>query len=1407
MDEVNIEPNPAAVLRENARLRALLESSADGVALLDERLRVTYLSDGITRMLGIPVASVVGRRALDSVVIHPEDRAGVERRVRACLSSRGATLTSTVRVLHPDGTWRWIEASAVNRLDDSDVSAVVVSFRDITAWQQEQENTRKVIAGARCLLWDATVTLAGEMRWDIRVFDEAAAQQFLPLDVPEGRTYADAWHSAKLAGDLPAMYAHADDALRSGRTRYANEYRCVDRYGVVHWLYEDVFVEATGTGRWRLVGVCTDITDVKRAHAALERRARLQDALAAISKESVRRPRTRSMADRAVRTVASVLDMSTAVYLELLPSGDEFLLRASSDWERGVSRPARVPAAGTMAAMVVQARQSLVVPDLGSDPRFAGGPLGKSGAATAVGVLVGSAARPAGVLGAYSLHRRDISSDELAFLEGVANVLASAVEGRRAERVRDAQEVVARALVEATTVEEGIGKAIEGMARHLGWDAALFWHADPGADTLVCADVWVRHAGTDWEFAPRQGGAVLRVGEDMPGEVAEARAPRWVLELRDHDGSPRCRSAAAAGYRSAFVFPVVDSGELLGAVELFDYDVRHPDEFPAAVARTMARMLAAFLRRMETERALRRSEARLAEAQMLAHFGDWEYDPQRDRALWSDELYRIVGRDPGDTSPLRRASFLDRVHPADQKAVLAALSDATRRHVPFGVEHRIVRDNGGVRTVHLQGRAVYDATGRPVRVVGTVQDVTERRRDSALRRVLYDIAEAVHTTSDLPALYRRVHESLGHLMEVKNILIALAEAPDFTRFSFPYWVDERDTLPPESAALGRSLTAWVARRGVPVLVDRAELDRLESTGEVQGCGTPSAHWLGAPLLVGGEVIGVVAVQDYENPRCYAQEDVEVMTYVARAVATAIQRKRAHDELVREQSLLLTLMDSVPSFIYFKDTESRFVRVNRAAARIMGFDSPAEVVGKSDRDIYPPAVAEEIRADEQEILRTGRPILDKIERRPNPDRFVLTNKVPVIGEEGTVTRIVGVSTDVTAWRRAEEALRQSEERFRTAFESAAVGMLLVDRTGKPFRVNRALVAMLGYSAEELCSVTFADFTHPDDAPQNVAAFQEMLSGASDLYRTEKRYVRKDGGIVWAHFTASAIRDPDGAFLHSIAMVEDITERRAAEEAVRALNAELEQRVAERTAALELANKELARSNADLEQFTSVASHDLQEPLRTISTYLQLLEQRLNDELDAEGREFLDFAVDGAGRLRALIQALLAYARVGAQAVHFTATDMEAVFCEVERDLSAAVRESDGVLTHDRLPTVRADPVQLYQVLRNLVENAVKFRRDQPPRVHVSARRQNGMWLFSVEDNGAGIPPSQRDRVFTIFQRFQTTRDDGGAGIGLAICKRIVERHGGAIWFVSEPLHGSTFYFTMPADEGEGKEGEA
>ncbi|MBN1814128.1 MAG: PAS domain S-box protein, partial [Anaerolineae bacterium] len=498
-----------------------------------------------------------------------------------------------------------------------------------------------------------------------------------------------------------------------------------------------------------------------------------------------------------------------------------------------------------------------------------------------------------------------------------------------------------------------------------------------------------------------------------------------------------------------------------------------------------------------------------------------------------------------------------------------------------------------------------------------------------------------------------------------------------------------------------------------------------------------------------------------------------------------ERKLAEER----QGRMAAVVQMSPDAIVIVDVAGKIIYANSAMARMCGLNAQADVIGTNAVDWF--ASPDEARAISQETLEKGSlghwecQGLDKQGRRIPVEisTTVMRNNL------GEITGFAAIIRDITARKRVENALRESEYKLRSIIERSPSSIVLCDERGVIIKWNAAQERVSGMGQEEalgrlMWDVAFQMAPQERRTPQAFerirAMMQSLLSdGQAPWPRQAHEQViqRPDGTRCVVETHVFPIETDKGFMLCSI--THDVTARVQTEKKL------------ERYAA------ELKRSNRDLGQFASVISHDLREPLRMVSSYLELLERRYRAALDEQALAYIAYAADGAGRMHEMIQALLRLAQVETHGGAFTPTDLETTLVRVCQALERAIEEAGAEVTHDALPTVMADEAQLAQVLQNLIANGIKFcRADAPPRVHVSARQEDDEWLFSVADNGIGIDPQQGGRIFEIFQRLHTREEYEGAGIGLALCQRIVERHGGRIWVESEPGAGSTFYFTLP-----------
>lgn len=361
---------------------------------------------------------------------------------------------------------------------------------------------------------------------------------------------------------------------------------------------------------------------------------------------------------------------------------------------------------------------------------------------------------------------------------------------------------------------------------------------------------------------------------------------------------------------------------------------------------------------------------------------------------------------------------------------------------------------------------------------------------------------------------------------------------------------------------------------------------------------------------------------------------------------------------------------------------------------------------------------------------------------------------------------------------EQELHDSRALYQSLVETLPVNILRKDLAGRITFGNQWYCRTIGKPLPDLLGKTDHDL-FPADLAEKYMADDRKVIETGQIFEDVEHHQRVEGEKFYMHVIKGPVLDAAGKVIGTQTIFWDESARHEAQEALA------------KTAA------ELRRSNRELELFAYVVSHDLQEPLRTVSSYIQLLARRSRDKLGSEGEEFIRFATDGAARMRELLNDLLKYSRVGTHQLELKPTDVGKVVEDVLANLKIAIDEAGAEVTHDPMPTAMADEVQLTQLLQNLVANAIKFRGPSKPQVHIAAVRRQPEWVFSVRDNGIGIEPQHFERIFLIFQRLHTREEYPGTGIGLAVCKKIVERHNGKVWLESQPGNGSTFFFTLAA----------
>jgi PAS domain S-box-containing protein len=498
-------------------------------------------------------------------------------------------------------------------------------------------------------------------------------------------------------------------------------------------------------------------------------------------------------------------------------------------------------------------------------------------------------------------------------------------------------------------------------------------------------------------------------------------------------------------------------------------------------------------------------------------------------------------------------------------------------------------------------------------------------------------------------------------------------------------------------------------------------------------------------------------------------------------------ERQTEVLSKAEQRFRSLLEAAPDAMIISSEDGRISLVNSQVEVLFGFKRD-ELIGKSILALVPRWTGQSISAPGAARELWG--------RRKNGIEFPIEISLsPLQAEEGLL--LISAIRDITERKKADHALRESEARFRLLVESVTdYAIFMLDAQGHVVSWNAGAQRLKGYRAEEIIGKHLSRFYIAENG-QPITA-EQMLKTAAAEGRAENEgwRVRKDGSRFWANVVLTAMKDEHGRLQGFVKVTRDSTERKRADEEIRELNARLEQRVAERTEELLKSNEALRQSNEDLNQFAFAASHDLQEPLRMVALFSQMLHSTYAGRLDAEADQYISYVVNGATRMELLLKDLLAYSQAGtASEEPAEPVDCGAVMEQVLLHLKVSIEQNGASVTWSDLPTVPAHEVRLIQLFQNLVGNAIKYRGLDPPKIHVSARRRDSGWIFFVQDNGIGIDPEYAQQIFGVFKRLHG-HDYPGTGIGLAICQRIVERYGGRIWVESTPGEGSLFCFTLP-----------
>ncbi len=499
-----------------------------------------------------------------------------------------------------------------------------------------------------------------------------------------------------------------------------------------------------------------------------------------------------------------------------------------------------------------------------------------------------------------------------------------------------------------------------------------------------------------------------------------------------------------------------------------------------------------------------------------------------------------------------------------------------------------------------------------------------------------------------------------------------------------------------------------------------------------------------------------------------------------------ERKRAEDELRESKQMLRKVLDTIPVRVFWKDKNGLFLGCNQLFAQDVGKTNPEEVIGIDDYALSSAAQAELYRADDRFVMESGHHKINYEEPQTTADgklAWLNTSKIPLHNSQGEIIGVLGTYEYITERKEAERLLRESNERLQLALQAAHMGTWEWDVVNDRFVWSPETFELFGVPVAAFAGTyqAYLAFITPESRARVDEQIKQFLEAPHQqtIIQYEHEIVRGDGKVAWIEARGALFLDETGQPGRMIGVFADVTARKIADRQLTAYTAELE------------------RSNRELQEFAYVASHDLQEPLRKIQTFGDRLEKRYYPLLDERGKDYLDRMQSAAARMQTLIVDLLAFSRVRTHGQPFSQVNLSQIARQVLQDLEIMMTETQAEITVDELPEIEADAMQMKQLFQNLLSNAIKFRRPgAPPKIDIHGRIHNRLCQITVSDNGIGFDEKYNERIFLVFERLHGRDHYPGTGIGLAICRRIVERHGGSIHAHSQPGEGSTFTVELP-----------
>jgi PAS domain S-box-containing protein len=758
-------------------------------------------------------------------------------------------------------------------------------------------------------------------------------------------------------------------------------------------------------------------------------------------------------------------------------------------------------------------------------------------------------------------------------------------------------------------------------------------------------------------------------------------------------------------------------------------------------------------RRKNAEEKIKHLNERISTATRASQVGIWDWDVVNDQLDWDDQMYILYGIK--STGPKAYESWLNGLHPDERKSIDDIIQQAIRGEKEYDTEFRVVWPDGSVHWLKAAGQVFFDENGIPVRMIGVNFDITERKKAEQELRISEERYRNIYESAVI-GIYRTSPD--GKILMANSTLIKLLGFKSFEELA------QRNL---EEEGFENEKQRYKFRKNI------------EKNGSVIGLESVWKRKDGRSVVVN------------ENAKAFYDNSGKVIYYEG-TIEDITERKKMERTLREsEEKFRKAFLTNPDSITINRLEDGMYVSVNNGFTQIFGY-SEDEILGKLSLEIKMWQNPNERKRFVKE-LETNRVVENFETKLCAKDGKIIDSLVSAaIMKFDGVPHILSTTRDITERKRAEVILRESEERYRSIFENSSVAILLTSPDGDILSANEFACNMFDRSEEELCKVGRASIVDSADPRLPLLLEERKRTGS---VKGELTFIKKDGTRFPCEISSVIFKDMDGNERTSM-VIRDMTLQKQAEEEIKNFNLMLEQRISERTAQLEAANKEL-------EAFSYSVSHDLRAPLRHINGFVDLLTEKYQEILPEKGQHYLNVIVDSSRQMGTLIDDLLQFSRTGRQEMQQTNLDMNVVIREVMKLIANDIYDRKIEWNLAVLPILKGDHALIRVVWYNLLNNAVKFTKGKNPAIiEIGYHEEGSEYTFFVRDNGAGFDMKYAHKLFGVFQRLHPKQDFEGTGIGLANVRRIILRHGGRTWAESEVNQGATFYFALPKN----KEGE-